>query len=344
VDIDDKINHIQWLKPQGKNLFVLTTNDRTVKLWKVYSTLKKDFKATNKAAKDDKDLEMPRVRIGANQSWQHCLKRAFPNLHSYHINSISACANGENFISSDDLRVNLWNLENKVQAFTIIDLKPDNFEELSEVITASQFHPKVDNQFIFSTSKGVIKLGDLRKSSVCDGTAITFEDKDAQINRNFFTEIISSISDVTFSKDGQYIFSRDFLSVKIWDVNMPNKPVEVINIFESLKSKLCELYENECIFDKFSISSSPCSNYFLTGLFNNNFHISDIAGTNNQQFELNFAKQTISKHIPKKLYEPLGSTYNYSRKILKSAWHPTQNIVAIACLNSLFLYNADTPS
>lgn len=340
MDIDDKINHIQWLKGQGKTLFVLTTNDKTVKLWKVHCTNKKEFRASNRNAKNEKDLEVPRVRVGQSKTWQHMLKRSYPNLHNFHINSISVCANGENFISSDDLRINLWNLENKVQAFTIIDLKPENFEELSEVITASQFHPFVDNQFIFSTSKGVIKLGDLRKSSVCDHTAISFEDKDANVNKNFFTEIISSISDVTFSKDGRYIFSRDFLSVKVWDINMSNKPVDVINIFEPLKSKLCELYENEAIFDKFSISSSPCSKYFLTGLFNNNFHISDVSGQNNLQFELNFARNTNVKHIAKKFYEPLGSNYNFNRKVLKSAWHPTQNVVAIACLNSLFLYNA----
>ncbi len=169
---------------------------------------------------------------------------------------------------------------------------------------------------------------------------MTFEDKDAHANRNFFTEIISSISDVTYSKNGKYIFSRDFLSVKVWDVAMSNKPLEVINIFEPLKSKLCELYENEAIFDKFSISSSPCGNYFLTGLFNNNFHVSDVTGQRNLQFELNFNKQTVSKHIAKKFYEPLGPNYNFNRKVLKSAWHPTQNIVGIACLNSLFLYHA----
>ena len=328
------------MKGQGKTLFVLTTNDKTVKLWKIFSAQKKEFRAANKSAKNEKELEIPKIKQGTSKSWHHSLKRSYPNLHNYHINSVSVCANGENFISSDDLRINLWHLENKVQAFNIIDLKPENFEDLSEVITASQFHPTMDNQFIFSTSKGLIKLGDLRKSSVCDHTAITFEDKDANVNKNFFTEIISSISDVCFSRNGRYIFARDFLSVKVWDINKSNKPVETITIFEPLKSKLCELYENEAIFDKFSISSSPCSNYILTGLFNNTFHVSDIQGQSNTQFELNFNRNTISKHIPKKFYEPLGNNYNFNRKVLKSCWHPTQNVVAIASLNSLFLYNA----
>lgn len=72
-------------------------------------------------------------------------------------------------------------------------------------------------------------------------------------------------------------------------------PLDVIPVYEPLRSKLCELYENECIFDKFSISSSGCSRYFVTGLFNGNFHICDRSGRDNQQFELNFQKRTVGK-------------------------------------------------
>ena len=121
----------------------------------------------------------------------------------------------------------------------------------------------------------------MRQSGICDNTALTFAEKEDPSKRNFFTEIVSSISDATFSKDGRYIFARDFLNVKVWDVNMSNKPVATIPIYEPLKSKLCELYENECIFDKFSIESSPDSNYFITGNFNSNFHIIDRNGANN---------------------------------------------------------------
>ena len=97
------------------------------------------------------------------------------------------------------------------------------------------------------------KLCDMRQSGICDNIAITFKEKEKNIKKNFFTEIVSSISDATFSKNGRYIFCRDFLNVKVWDINMSNKPVVSVPIFEPLKSKLCDLYENECIFDKFSI-------------------------------------------------------------------------------------------
>src|SRR5580698_8171563 len=91
----------------------------------------------------------------------------------------------------------------------IVDIKPVNMEELTEVITATEFHPTNCN------------------------------------------EIMSSISDVKFSHDGRYILSRDYLSLKIWDVNMESRPLKTIPIHDHLRGKLCDLYENDCIFDKF---------------------------------------------------------------------------------------------
>jgi len=116
------------------------------------------------------------------------------------------------------LRINLWNFEYPKKAFNVVDLKPDNLEELSEVITCSSFHPTADNLFLYATSKGIIKVGDLRKSSICDNTAMTFEEEEDATKKNFFTEIVASISDACFSKNGKNILSRDFLNVKVWDV------------------------------------------------------------------------------------------------------------------------------
>jgi hypothetical protein len=47
-----------------------------------------------------------------------------------------------------------------------------------------------------------------------------FEEEEDPSNKSFFSEIISSVSDVKFSRDGRYILSRDYLSLRIWDVNM----------------------------------------------------------------------------------------------------------------------------
>lgn len=78
---------------------------------------------------------------------------------------------------------------------------------------------------------------------------------------------------------------------------MPNKPLSVTNIYDPLKSKLCELYENEQILEKFDIKSSPDSNLILTGNFNSTFHLINRESQANDQYELNFRQKTIVNHI-----------------------------------------------
>lgn len=41
-------------------------------------------------------------------------------------------------------------------------------EELTEVITAAEFHPHHCNTFVYSSSKGTIRLCDMRTSALCD--------------------------------------------------------------------------------------------------------------------------------------------------------------------------------
>lgn len=98
-------------------------------------------------------------------------RRVYANAHAYHINSISVNSDGETYISSDDLRINLWNLNIQDQSFNIVDIKPANMEELTEVITAAEFHPLSCNWFMYASSKGTIKLADMRERALCDSHA-----------------------------------------------------------------------------------------------------------------------------------------------------------------------------
>lgn len=153
-------------------------------------------------------------------------RRIFANAHTYHINSISVNSDQETYLSADDLRINLWNLEVTDQSFNIVDIKPTNMEELTEVITAAEFHPTECNLFVYSSSKGTIRLCDMRSSALCDRHAKQFEEPEDPTNRSFFSEIISSISDVKLSNSGRYMISRDYLSIKVWDLQMDSTPIE----------------------------------------------------------------------------------------------------------------------
>ena len=60
----------------------------------------------------------------------------------------------------------------------------------------------------------------VRGPSVVQADATVFEEEEDPSNKSFFSEIISSVSDVKFSRDGRYMLSRDYLTLRIWDLNM----------------------------------------------------------------------------------------------------------------------------
>lgn len=119
------------------------------------------------AIKSAGDLKLPRL-THHDTVVAAVPRKTYANAHAYHINSISVNSDGETFISSDDLRINLWNLNIQDQSFNIVDIKPANMEELTEVITAAEFHPMSCNWFMYASSKGTIKLADMRESALCD--------------------------------------------------------------------------------------------------------------------------------------------------------------------------------
>ncbi|KAJ0327981.1 hypothetical protein COL5a_005570 [Colletotrichum fioriniae] len=192
LEIEEKINKIKWCRRQNASHYLLSTNDKTIKLWKVFekslkvvaeNNLSDDLTPANLAGgggapkqspahrfKNSEDLIMPRL-THHDTVVAAVPRRTYANAHAYHINSISVNSDGETFISSDDLRINLWNLNIQDQSFNIVDIKPANMEELTEVITAAEFHPLSCNWFMYASSKGTIKLADMRQSALCDSHA-----------------------------------------------------------------------------------------------------------------------------------------------------------------------------
>ncbi|KAI1744326.1 UAA-domain-containing protein [Xylaria scruposa] len=393
LEIEEKINKIKWCRRQNASHYLLSTNDKTIKLWKVFekslkvvaeNNLSQDVTPGNIAGagggaprplpqthfKNPAELKLPRL-THHDTVVAAVPRRTYANAHAYHINSISVNSDGETFISSDDLRINLWNLNIQDQSFNIVDIKPANMEELTEVITAAEFHPVSCNWFMYASSKGTIKLADMRESALCDQHAKLFEQEEDPSSRSFFSEIISSISDVRFSHDGRYILSRDYLTVKIWDVNMERQPVKTIPIHEHLRPRLCDTYENDSIFDKFEVVFSGDAKNVMTGSYNNNFMIypSDpeketevVLQADKSAFKakkvgiptpINSSSSPTATNGGKKGGSRAGSPaagagqgqrmrketdadqIDFNKKILHMSWHPFEDSIAIAATNNL---------
>ncbi|ODV91327.1 hypothetical protein CANCADRAFT_32004 [Tortispora caseinolytica NRRL Y-17796] len=383
LEIEEKINKIKWCRRQNMAHFLLSTNDKTIKLWKVFQknikvVAENNLSNSNSAStapgqwspSDISKLRLPRMTLHESITTA-TPRRIYSNAHAYHINSISVNSDDETFLSADDLRINLWNLEIPNQSFNIVDMKPANMEELSEVITVAEFHPTSCNIFAYSSSKGTIRLADMRESALCDVHAKMFEEQPDPDSRSFFAEIISSISDFKFSQDGRYIVSRDYLTVKIWDVAMEREPIKTINTHEHLQKRLCDAYDNDSIFDKFEVELRGDGSSVMTGSYNNNFMIyPDATDPDAEDTEI-VLQADKSAFRAKKVGVPtpmgaglssgvgIGSRFgssspsrnnairrdldaesiDFNKKILHMSWHPNEDSIAIAATNNLFVFS-----
>ena len=101
---------------------MLTTNDRIIKLWKFeHKNLKKQ--SSKCYISPDGQIVFPKSEV-VDEGYESCEKKQFKHCHNYNINSMSVSPDGQNFLSADDLRINLWNLENSITAFNLVDIKP----------------------------------------------------------------------------------------------------------------------------------------------------------------------------------------------------------------------------
>ncbi|KAG9143291.1 hypothetical protein Leryth_010218 [Lithospermum erythrorhizon] len=387
LEIEEKINKIRWCQTANGSLFLLSTNDKTIKIWKVQEKKIKKIshmnvdttkgigssEASTSVASSPKpylangghvslanDLSFP-LRLPVVTSIETNLvarcRRTYAHAHDYHINSISNNSDGETFISADDLRINLWNLEICNQSFNIVDVKPKNMEDLTEVITSAEFHPSHCNTLAYSSSKGSIRLIDLRQSALCDSHSKLFEEHEAPGSRSFFTEIIASISDIKFARDGRYILSRDYMTLKLWDINMDSGPVSTFQVHEHLRPKLCDLYENDSIFDKFECCLSGDGHRVATGSYSNLFRVFGKAPGSTETTTLEASKNPMRKQVQTPSrgnsltravrggsespgVDANGNSFDSTTKLLHLAWHPTENSIACAAANSLYMYYA----
>jgi serine/threonine-protein phosphatase 2A regulatory subunit B len=403
LEIEEKINKIKWCQSSNGALFLLSTNDKTIKFWKVEEKkvkkvcnvnvdpskslgngiiggssvatsskahmtnggyvnnyLSNDFLST---LVENSSLRLPVVTTHDSRLVARC-RRRYAHAHEYHINSISNNSDGETFISADDLRINLWNLDISSQSFNIVDVKPSNMEDLTEVITSAEFHPSHCNLMAYSSSKGFIRLIDLRQSALCDTHSKMFEERGSTGSKSFFTDIIASISDIKFAKDGRYILSRDYMTLKLWDINMDSGPVATFQVHDYLRPKLCDLYENDSIFDKFECCLSGDGQRVATGSYSNLFRVFGCSDSSSEGTTLEATKNPTSirrqVQTPQRSSRSLGTlsrvirrgadnsggadsngnSFDFASKLLHLAWHPTENSLACAASNSLYMYYA----
>jgi serine/threonine-protein phosphatase 2A regulatory subunit B len=131
LEIEEKINKIRWLKRKNAAQFLLSTNDKTIKLWKVSERDKQLDGCSNfiggsdcendssirTAIRSTSCLRIPQVKP-SDVVVEASPRKVYANAHTYHVNSISVNSDQETFLSADDLRINVWHQDITDESFS----------------------------------------------------------------------------------------------------------------------------------------------------------------------------------------------------------------------------------
>ncbi|GMI91780.1 hypothetical protein like AT1G17720 [Hibiscus trionum] len=171
---------------------------------------------------------------------------------------------------------------------------------------------------------------------------------------------VDIISAIKFDKTGDHLATGD-RGGRLWDINKDSGPVATFQVHEYLRPKLCDLYENDSIFDKFECCLSCDGLRVATGSYSNLFRVFGCARGSTEATTLEASKNPMRRqvHTPSRPARSLssitrvvrrgaetpgvdtnGNSFDFTTKLLHLAWHPTENSIACAAANSLYMYYA----
>ena len=113
------------LTPSQASRTLTSIIDKTIKLWKVFEKQIRMVAENNHSngfvspgtGPSGPPLRLPKMTTHDSIT-AAVPRKVYANAHAYHINSISVNSDQETYISADDLRINLWNLNISDQSFS----------------------------------------------------------------------------------------------------------------------------------------------------------------------------------------------------------------------------------
>ncbi|KAI3625684.1 hypothetical protein CBS9595_001045 [Malassezia furfur] len=339
LEIEEKINQICWCRRQNAAHLLLSTNGMSNLLIQT-----KPSSSGSLATGED-----PSAMLMSSQSMGN--EKSDGTLHPSLLKLGASGAQGlVPKLSSAQSR--LLRLPRLVYHDTIVAAVPRKIYANAHAYHINSLSVNSDGETYISADDLRINLWNLGISD----KSFMFEEEEDPATKSFFSEIISSISDVRFSHDGRYILSRDYLTLKVWDVNMESRPLATIPIHDYLRPKLCDLYENDCIFDKFEGNWGPTGSTVLTGGYSNYFHLIDWERDSSVVLQADksaFKSKKLASANKANGRNPASAggvgtvnpnNIDFNKKILHASYHPREETIAIAATNNLFIFSANNPA
>lgn len=319
--IEPGITALKWGPQTNDSQYLLTTNTKQIRLWKLQERETFSFTNFNLPPKQEEILhqgpkgnsfKLPKLSLSSRKIKETTeikslkvpsfvkepkdvvcdMKRNyFKTSHRVFISQLAVANDQETFLSADSLSINQWSLYRDDICCSLVDLAPHGVQGITEILLSLDHHPESNHLFLYGTSKGKLNLCDMRVKALADKPIKSFnglkkpvqtspmanlEEQVMVDEASMFDEVTSGITGMQFSGGGRFIITRDYMSIKIWDMNYGRRPIETLYVHEFLRPRLFELHEhNRTWQDNFKITVSPSGN-IATGTYSNYFHIFDL--------------------------------------------------------------------
>ena len=328
-----------------KKIDILTAGYRTIKLDRIYQDQIPKFEDI------EKDDIIPKF-ISSTPEVKNTTKKQFLSNNSGEINSLSVNKeNPCNFISSDEYKVYLWDINySQKDLYTPVDIDPMNESTTAERITKSAYIDYDPHIFIYGTSNGNIRVCDLRIGSEQLKFETTYKDEKSDMNSAIANSLLS-VHDISTVLSNKYSFAtRHYFSINLWDMRKQNSPTCKFLTYEPIINKLSYLYQNNYINDKFSLSTDNTGKFILTGGYNNMFHVIDTEQRLNTQIVIDDTNEkTMNTNVIRKINAKGSCFYkkddqsinniNFDKKITHQVYSPVENYSLLILYNCIYSYS-----
>lgn len=261
IEVESDIKQLEWVNSHSRRASLLSSNSKSIKLWTIYNPICDRLYVDQTSSSKKASLNSDNSPFFTKRTPKAICRSVYESDPNFSIHSVSLSPNCFQFLSSDEMRIALWDLEHNESACIVVDSKPHAYDSMSEVITCARFHPNQSSVFLWGTTKGFIKIGDFRTKMLWDEPALKFK---YRYDQNVWSELVDAILSAQFSADQSYVIVRDLFTIKVWDLRNTKSPLNTHKLFD-VHGDIEELIQSGQLADEFEVRVSPVSGKFCTG-------------------------------------------------------------------------------
>ncbi|EPY31197.1 protein phosphatase 2 (formerly 2A), regulatory subunit B [Angomonas deanei] len=313
VEVTPNIAALAFLPHTSPSPLLLTANEKVPKLYKVLPSVRKSVDPVRMVDQLEADGTGPLTSPSRDSTVAMKMISRFALNHEYSINSLCPLTDSEQFVSADDLTVQLWCTEYPEISLETYNIRPPGDEDPKEIIRTVKNFPHEPFLLFVVTSAGNVRVIDMRQNLKWfsqSGSLFSNPSRDAD---GTFGHVTNSLSDCALSPCGRYIAGRDFMTVCLWDVRgatggapsmSPSSPIHRKDttgtntvtplrqweLHPHLRQDMEKFYQSDLLFERFDLVFMN-RNSVCTGGFNSSLYLLDmdkVAGSANdvQQVQL----------------------------------------------------------